>query len=149
MPNHVGILKPFFSFQLRISIPVQLDDHLNVSPHEQSELNFVDWSPKGNALVIAYANNLYYRSSFNGTTQQVTYSTANNKKFGIPDWLYEEEILSKDQAVWWSPEGRAFSYLGFDDTAVVNISFSWYGGFAEHTPQYPPLITIPYPKSGR
>ena len=79
----------------------------------------------------------------------MTQSTANNKKFGIPDWLYEEEILSKDQAVWWSPQGKAFAYMEFDDTKVVNISFSWYGGFEEHTPQYPPLISIPYPKTGR
>lgn len=122
---------------------------MTIRPHDQFELNFVDWSPKGNALVIAYANNLYYRSGFNSTTQQVTFSTADNQKFGIPDWLYEEEILSKDQAVWWSPEGKAFAYLKFDDSRVVNISFNWYGGFEDPAPQYPSQITIPYPKTGR
>ena len=99
--------------------------------------------------MIAYANNLYYRPGFNSTTQQVTFSTTDQQKFGIPDWLYEEEILSTDQAVWWSPEGKALAYMKFDDVQVVNISFSWYGGFEENAPQYPSLITIPYPKTGR
>lgn len=109
----------------------------------------MNWSPQKNAFIFAYSNNLFYRSAINSTNQQVTFSTTNNKKFGIPDWLYEEEILSKDQAVWWSPSGSTFAYAGFDDSKVVNISFTWYGGFSEDVPQYPPLISIPYPKTGR
>lgn len=64
-------------------------------------------------MIFAYNNNLFFKSDVKALAQQVTYSTVDNQKFGIPDWLYEEEILSKDQAVWWSPNGHSFAYAKF------------------------------------
>lgn len=42
---------------------------------------------------------------------------------GIPDWLYEEEILSKGEAIWFSPNGTKFCYASFNDSAVDIVSF--------------------------
>lgn len=114
-----------FTHKSRTSMPIQPVNSPQVNTNNQAELNFVNWSPKRNDLIIAYANNLYFKANINGVTQQVTYSKTNDQKFGIPDWLYEEEILSKDQAVWWSPNGEAFAYAKFDDNRVSNISFRY------------------------
>ena len=42
---------------------------------------------------------------------------------GVPDWVYEEEVLSSDKAVWWSPDGAAVSWLRFDEALVDKYDF--------------------------
>ena len=37
---------------------------------------------------------------------------------GIPDWVYEEEVLASDNAIWWSPDRKFLCYMRFDDTQV-------------------------------
>ena len=52
-----------------------------------------------------------------------------------------EEMLSSNQALWWSPGGKHVAYAEFNDTGVHNIEYSWYGN-----EQYPTTVVIPYPK---
>uniref|UniRef100_A0A452H3E8 Fibroblast activation protein alpha n=1 Tax=Gopherus agassizii TaxID=38772 RepID=A0A452H3E8_9SAUR len=62
---------------------------------------------------------------------------------GIPDWVYEEEMLAVKYALWWSPNGKFIAYVEFNDTDIPIIEYSYYG-----EDQYPRKITIPYPKAG-
>uniref|UniRef100_A0A8D2L2E7 Fibroblast activation protein alpha n=1 Tax=Varanus komodoensis TaxID=61221 RepID=A0A8D2L2E7_VARKO len=67
-----------------------------------------------------------------------------NKIFnGIPDWVYEEEMLAVKYALWWSPHAKNLAYIQFNDTEIPVIEYSFYG-----EKQYPRKITIPYPKAG-
>uniref|UniRef100_A0A674KGR4 Fibroblast activation protein alpha n=1 Tax=Terrapene triunguis TaxID=2587831 RepID=A0A674KGR4_9SAUR len=62
---------------------------------------------------------------------------------GIPDWVYEEEMLAVKYALWWSPNGKFIAYVEFNDTDIPVIEYSYYG-----EDQYPRKVTIPYPKAG-
>ena len=37
---------------------------------------------------------------------------------GITDWLYEEEIMATNNAMYWSPRSRFLAYIRFDDSNV-------------------------------
>uniref|UniRef100_A0A4W6BTU8 Dipeptidyl-peptidase 4 n=1 Tax=Lates calcarifer TaxID=8187 RepID=A0A4W6BTU8_LATCA len=76
--------------------------------------------------------------------QQITFNGKENFILnGIPDWVYEEEMFSSSQGLWWSPGGKYVAYAEFNDTGVHNIEYSWYG-----ENQYPSTVSIPYPKPG-
>ena len=44
----------------------------------------------------------------------------------LPDWVYEEEVLFRDNALWWSPDSSRIAFLSFDDTFVDTYSFPIY-----------------------
>ncbi|XP_069080360.1 prolyl endopeptidase FAP-like isoform X3 [Pleurodeles waltl] len=113
----------------------------NRLPHN---IQYIAWSPVGHKLVYVYGNNIYYKQNPEESAIQLTYNGEENKIFnGIPDWVYEEEMLGTKFALWWSPNGRFVAYVEFNDTGIPVIEYSFYGD-----EQYPRTITIPYPKAG-
>uniref|UniRef100_A0A8C8S8F0 Fibroblast activation protein alpha n=1 Tax=Pelusios castaneus TaxID=367368 RepID=A0A8C8S8F0_9SAUR len=75
---------------------------------------------------------------------KITSNGKENEIFnGIPDWVYEEEMLATKYALWWSPNGKFLAYVEFNDTDIPVIEYSYYG-----EEKYPRKIIIPYPKAG-
>ncbi|XP_035211112.1 venom dipeptidyl peptidase 4-like [Stegodyphus dumicola] len=68
---------------------------------------------------------------------------------GIPDWVYEEEILGSNHAIWWSDDGTKIAYASFNDSAVDFISLPRYGDYHDVTNIYPQFRRFRYPKAGR
>ncbi|XP_041834473.1 dipeptidyl peptidase 4-like [Melanotaenia boesemani] len=116
-----------------------------ISPSDiPDEVQYFSWAPEGSKLAFVWGNNVYIKTSPQAPSQQVTSSGDTNQIFnGIPDWVYEEEMFSSNQGLWWSPGGKYVAYAEFNDTEVHNIEYTWYG---EH--QYPSTVFIPYPKAG-
>uniref|UniRef100_A0A670YR44 Fibroblast activation protein alpha n=1 Tax=Pseudonaja textilis TaxID=8673 RepID=A0A670YR44_PSETE len=91
-----------------------------------------------------YQNNIYFKQDPREAAIQVTKNGYWNEIFnGIPDWVYEEEMLGTKYALWWSPNGKNIAYIEFNDTEIPVIEYSYYG-----ENQYPRKITLPYPKAG-
>ncbi|XP_049610929.1 dipeptidyl peptidase 4-like [Syngnathus scovelli] len=108
------------------------------------EIQYLAWAPAGNKLAFVWKNNVYIKTSPDSLPQQVTYNGKENQILnGIPDWVYEEEMFSSNQGLWWSPGGKYVAYAEFNDTLVPIVEFTWYGD-----QQYPATISIPYPKAG-
>jgi len=62
---------------------------------------------------------------------------------GIPDWVYEEEIWSRDpKGYWWSPDSRRIAYYHFDETPIARYAL------VDFLPTYPEVEWQPYPKAG-
>ncbi|KAG1660364.1 Prolyl endopeptidase FAP [Nymphon striatum] len=105
-----------------------------------------------NAFV--YKNNIYYAKSFKDAKIKTFIQITNNGKDGVifngvPDWLYEEDVLYTNNAIWFSPSGDKLLYASFDDTHVDEISFTTYG--KEFSPEFTPKndqFTYRYPKAG-
>ncbi|XP_067116216.1 dipeptidyl peptidase 4-like isoform X1 [Osmerus mordax] len=108
------------------------------------EVQFFAWAPEGNRMAYVWRNNVYMKASPNMAAARVTESGKENLILnGIPDWVYEEEMFSSNEGLWWSPGGRYVAFAEFNDTQVHTIEYSWYG-----KEQYPKTVVIPYPKPG-
>uniref|UniRef100_A0A672I2G1 Dipeptidyl peptidase 4-like n=1 Tax=Salarias fasciatus TaxID=181472 RepID=A0A672I2G1_SALFA len=91
-----------------------------------------------------WGNNVYVKTSPTAKSEQVTFDGKENLIFnGHPDWVYEEEMFSSNQGLWWSPGGKYVAYIQSNDTLVHTIEYSWYGD-----EQYPSTVSLPYPKPG-
>uniref|UniRef100_A0A674KIP5 Fibroblast activation protein alpha n=1 Tax=Terrapene triunguis TaxID=2587831 RepID=A0A674KIP5_9SAUR len=89
-------------------------------------------------------HNFLRNSSYFDRSIKITSNGKENVIFnGIPDWVYEEEMLAVKYALWWSPNGKFIAYVEFNDTDIPVIEYSYYG-----EDQYPRKVTIPYPKAG-
>ncbi|XP_077574654.1 dipeptidyl peptidase 4-like [Stigmatopora nigra] len=108
------------------------------------KIQYLAWAPVGNKLAYVFQNDVYLKSSPESRPQQVTFNGEENLILnGVPDWVYEEEMFSSNQGLWWSPGGKYVAYIQFNDTQVHTIEYSWYGNN-----QYPRTVSIPYPKAG-
>lgn len=67
---------------------------------------------------------------------------------GVPDWVYEEEVLGTGSALWFSPNGDRIAFVRFNDTQVKEFSYTIYGTPGDLKNQYPETVTIRYPKAG-
>lgn len=107
-------------------------------------VQYLTWAPAGNQYAYVSDYNIFLKPSATAETVQLTSNGKENEILnGIPDWIYEEEVFASNGAIWWSTTGKFLSYAEFNDTAVQQVEFTWYG--AE---QYPHTVAIPYPKAG-
>lgn len=105
------------------------------------------FSPVGNGLAYIQNNNIYYRTLPN--LREVITSDGKPGEIynGIPDWVYEEEVLGTDAASWFSPDGRYLAFIRFDDTEVREAVYDVYSkGNPEENLQYPEEVHLRYPK---
>ncbi|BFZ22013.1 hypothetical protein BsWGS_25052 [Bradybaena similaris] len=113
---------------------------------EHAEFEYVAWSPTGHALVIVKDSNIFYKPDVLAAPLQLTTSGVPKLIYnGIPDWVYEEEILGADNAIWWSPQSTYLLYASFNDTRVPKFHFPMYG---QMNNPYTEDQDIAYPKAG-
>ncbi|XP_015793889.1 prolyl endopeptidase FAP isoform X2 [Tetranychus urticae] len=107
-------------------------------------LQYAAWGPKGSQLVYVYNNNVFYRESVDGKDVQLSVDGYESLIYnGIPDWLYEEEILSDSNAIYWAPDGSRLAFINFDDRNVDTIELTSYNEF------FPKIQGIRYPRVAR
>ena len=68
----------------------------------------------------------------------------------MPDWVYEEEVFSRDFALWWSPDSQKVAFLKFDETEVDEYSFPIYNPTSDNDAVIPYThdVIMKYPKPG-
>jgi dipeptidyl-peptidase-4 len=71
---------------------------------------------------------------------------------GVPDWVYEEEILEQNFALWFNDDGSKLAYLSFNETGVPTYRVPYYmdrnDPKSSIAPPYPRELEIRYPKVG-
>ncbi|XP_057305182.1 prolyl endopeptidase FAP-like isoform X1 [Hydractinia symbiolongicarpus] len=113
------------------------------------QIRYCGWSEKDNALVLVYKCNIYYAE--NVTDDRMTYFEITKdgvpKKIfnGVPDWVYEEEIIASSHAIEFSPDGKYMAYVTFNATDVPFYKFPIYGSPSK---LYTTIEKIAYPKAG-
>ncbi|XP_066921134.1 prolyl endopeptidase FAP-like, partial [Clytia hemisphaerica] len=113
------------------------------------QIRYVGWAKKDNALVFVYKCNIYYVPTVLEITDRYYQLTDNGipkKVFnGVPDWVYEEEIIASTHAIEVSKDGRYIAFVTFNATDVPFFKFPVYGS-VDH--QYTTIDKIAYPKAG-
>ncbi|XP_071574848.1 inactive dipeptidyl peptidase 10 isoform X2 [Temnothorax nylanderi] len=111
-------------------------------------LLLAQWTPSGHGLVMVQDYDIYYRT---GPLSNTAYRVTNTAvpgilSNGVPDWLYEEEILHSGEAIWMSPDGHVMLYASFNDSLVEEMHISWFG--EGNKALYPDIRSLRYPKPG-
>ncbi|OXH22780.1 dipeptidyl aminopeptidase, partial [Cryptococcus neoformans] len=119
------------------------------------------WSPVGHALAFVSKNDVYIisednlssvSSSSSSSPPHVRVTTDGSHTIfnGVPDWVYEEEVLESDTALWWSPDGKRIAFLRSDESKVHDFKLQYYNpsddAFKVH--QYQTELDMKYPKPG-
>lgn len=102
--------------------------------------------------IIAYVrgNNIFIWKD--GKTTQVTQNGGPDMFNGVPDWVYEEEMLESRFALWFNEAGDRLAYLSFNETGVQTYRVPYYMDSKDpkaSLPQpYPRELEIRWPKVG-
>ncbi|CAH0551631.1 unnamed protein product [Brassicogethes aeneus] len=112
-------------------------------------LLLAQWAPRGHGLIMVQDYDIYYRKTPNSHTgYRITYTAVPGVvSHGVPDWLYEEEILASNTALWMSRDGLLLIFASFNDSLVEELRFPWYGSASDGR-LYPDIRSLRYPKPG-
>ncbi|XP_069838918.1 dipeptidyl peptidase 4-like isoform X2 [Dendropsophus ebraccatus] len=142
--NYEKVWRHSYTASYRI-IDVNKKEYVTANELPQ-RIQYITWAPQGSKLIYVWENDIYIRESPEKPSVRLTSNGQENKILnGIPDWVYEEEMFSSNNAIWLSPSGIFLTYVQFNDTEVPIIEYTFYGDESE---QYPQTIHIPYPKAG-
>jgi dipeptidyl aminopeptidase len=117
-------------------------------------IQLASWSPKGDAVVFTRNNNMFIRPLSSNSVKSITTDGGPELFYGVPDWVYEEEVFQTDSATWWSGDGNYVAFLRTDESNVpefpVQYFFSRPSGKRpkQGEENYPDVRRIKYPKAG-
>lgn len=131
----------------------------------KARVQLASWSPTSDAVAfVRDDNNLYVRKMGGGRdgtdkdgkslVQQATHDGGAECFNGVPDWVYEEEVIQGNSATWWSADGKRLAFLRTNETGVPAYPVQYFLSRPSGTkPQageerYPEVREIKYPKPG-
>ncbi|PAA75991.1 hypothetical protein BOX15_Mlig009801g1 [Macrostomum lignano] len=119
----------------------------NCDASNQQKLQIIRWGTAGRFLAFVYKGNVYYTDNpLEMRPVRITDNLGDPAvSFGAADWLYEEEVLQSDNALWIAPGNLYLAYLQFNDTSVPAYSMPWYGDPGQ---MYLQSRLIRYPAAG-
>ncbi|KAK9731513.1 Dipeptidyl peptidase IV (DPP IV) N-terminal region [Popillia japonica] len=137
----------------------QIPLRLASAPHTQFQmLQHATFLGDTTSILIVYENDIYLRRS--PTDQEdtrLTFTGESNVVYnGIPDWLYQEDVLSSPKAMWSSPDGTHLIYATFNDSNVGTVTYPWFpmatglgdSVGAQRVSNFPSSRTVRYPRPG-
>ncbi|KAH0559511.1 hypothetical protein GP486_003978 [Trichoglossum hirsutum] len=123
-----------------------------ISPSDRIQL--ASWSPKSDAVIFTRDNNLFLRKLASTAVIKITEDGGTDLFYGVPDWVYEEEVFSGNSATWWADDGRFVAFLRTNESAVPEYPVQYFiKRPSGSTPppgleNYPEVRKIKYPKAG-
>ncbi|KAF5307855.1 hypothetical protein FQR65_LT06587 [Abscondita terminalis] len=136
-------------------IPVRLS---TASKAQRQRLQHVSWLGKTIALLIIFDNDIYFRQSPSDETDiRLTFTGKPDVIYnGLPDWLYQEDVLKKPVSLWTSYDSSHLLYATFNDSDVRTLIYPWFtsgsilaaGGTVLSAPTFPPYRSVRYPTPG-
>ncbi|KAB5551084.1 dipeptidyl peptidase IV N-terminal region-domain-containing protein [Coniochaeta sp. 2T2.1] len=119
-----------------------------------ARVQLAQWSPTGDQVVYTRDNDIYVRRVGYNTVKRVTTDGGAELFNGVPDWVYEEEVLGSGTATWWSADGNYFAFLRTNETGVPEYPVQYFVSRPSgEQPKpgeesYPEVRQIKYPKAG-
>ncbi|XP_065052362.1 dipeptidyl peptidase 4-like isoform X1 [Rhopilema esculentum] len=111
------------------------------------QIRYATWCGPKDSVVFVFRNNIYYKHQASSpTSYQITKDGIPKSIFnGVPDWVYEEEILATDYALECSADGTWLIFSKFNSSLVRYFKFTKYG---PRKNAYTQIEKIAYPKPG-
>ncbi|KAG8530805.1 uncharacterized protein KY384_004162 [Bacidia gigantensis] len=120
----------------------------------KDRIQLAKWSPTSDAVVFTRDNNMFLRKLSSKTVTQITKDGGADLFYGVPDWVYEEEVFAGNSATWWSDAGDYIAFLRTNDTIVPEYPIQFFlsrPSGKEPDPgeeNYPDIRQLKYPKAG-
>ncbi|QKX57455.1 uncharacterized protein TRUGW13939_04568 [Talaromyces rugulosus] len=117
-------------------------------------IQLASWSPKSDAVVFTRDNNMYLRKLDSQTVTPITKDGDKDLFYGVPDWVYEEEVFEGNGATWWSNDGNYVAFLRTNESMVPEFPVQYFmsrPSGKQPSPgleDYPDVRQIKYPKAG-
>ncbi|XP_043287837.1 inactive dipeptidyl peptidase 10 isoform X2 [Venturia canescens] len=129
---------------------------------QHTRLQYSVWLGNTTALLMISDNDIYMRSGPTSSEDKRLTKTGIPGVIynGVPDWLYQEEVLPRPEAIWPSADGSKLLYASFNDSKVTTLEFPWFGSLVgqdgpSSSPlgtarrgSFPPSRSIRYPTPG-
>ncbi|KAH3681790.1 hypothetical protein WICPIJ_007229 [Wickerhamomyces pijperi] len=119
-----------------------------ITPLRSELLSIAVWSPTSQGIAYVLDNNVWVFDVNSKEHTQASFDGGKDIFNGKPDWVYEEEVLEGDTALWWSPNGEHVAYLKSNDSLVPEFPITYFIQGDEQSKEYPELRQIKYPKPG-
>lgn len=120
----------------------------------ERRIQLASWSPQSDAVVFTRNNNLFLRKLDSDRVIQISLDGGSELFYGIPDWVYEEEVFQGNSATWWSEDGEYIAFLRTDESRVPTYPVQYFierpSGKKPNPGEesYPEVRNIKYPKAG-
>ncbi|KAF8849715.1 putative dipeptidyl-aminopeptidase B [Acephala macrosclerotiorum] len=117
-------------------------------------IQLASWSPQSDAVVFTRDENLFLRKLSSNKVTQITTDGGANLFYGVPDWVYEEEVFGDNSATWWAQDGKYIAFLRTNETEVPEYPIQYFvsrPSGKQPLPgeeNYPEVREIKYPKAG-
>ena len=117
-------------------------------------IQLASWSPQSNAIVFTRNNNMFLRKLSSNSVEQITEDGGSELFYGVPDWVYEEEVYAGNSVTWWSEDGDYIAFLRTNETAVPEYPIQYFisrPSGEDPVPgeeNYPEVRRLKYPKAG-
>lgn len=117
-------------------------------------IQLASWSPQSDAIVFTKGNNMFLRKLSSNSVEHITKDGGNELFYGVPDWVYEEEVFGGNSVTWWSEDGRFIAFLRTNETAVPEYPIEYFVSRpsgkdpAPGEESYPEVRQLKYPKAG-
>ncbi|KAI1564231.1 DAP2, Dipeptidyl aminopeptidaseacylaminoacyl-peptidase [Pyrenophora tritici-repentis] len=122
--------------------------------NQDGRVQLASLSPQSDAVVFTRNNNMYLRKLDSKEVIQITRDGGSELFYGIPDWVYEEEVFQTNSATWWSEDGKYIAFLRTDESTVPTYPVQYFvsrpSGDKPKAGEenYPEVRNIKYPKAG-
>jgi dipeptidyl aminopeptidase len=144
-----SFLAKYWIFDVETQTAEALDP---AAPEDMIQL--ASWSPQSDAVVFTRENNLFLRKLSSMKVTQITTDGGTNLFYGVPDWVYEEEVFQGNSATWWAEDGKYLAFLRTNESEVPEYPIQYFisrpsGVQPESSKKnYPEVREIKYPKAG-
>ncbi|GES57605.1 pheromone maturation dipeptidyl aminopeptidase DapB [Aspergillus terreus] len=120
----------------------------------EGRVQLASWSPNSDAVVFVRDNNMFLRKLSSNKVVPITKDGGKDLFYGVPDWVYEEEVLSGNSATWWSNDAKYVAFLRTNESTVPEYPVQYFlsrPSGKKPLPgleDYPDVRQIKYPKAG-
>ncbi|PLW14128.1 hypothetical protein PCANC_18082 [Puccinia coronata f. sp. avenae] len=123
----------------------------DLSP-QQPRISIALWSPTGHSIAYVLDNDIYLITSPSQVHSPLRITTSGTPTIfnGICDWVYEEEVFSASEALWWSPDSNKLVWLSLDESNVPIYELTSYNPTDQvgNATPFPGKTNMKYPKPG-
>lgn len=122
--------------------------------NSEGRIQLASWSPKSDTIVFTRDNNMFLRKLSDKKVIQITKDGGTDLFYGVPDWVYEEEVFAGNSVTWWSEDGQYIAFLRTNESSVPEYPIQYFVSRPSGNKpppgeeSYPEVREIKYPKAG-